>query len=135
MKGPHKNNVSIIDRIGISLSGLCAIHCALAAFGTLILPLSFGHASHHSAQHHEGLHLVLFALVLPTAFISFGKTWWKTKNMRPLVLGTLGIIFLVPSTFSGLEFSAEFAITSSIVGSLLLIWAHWKNHFQVCRHH
>jgi len=111
---------SFWDRIGILLSGLCALHCLVFPIAIALLPLWPVAESVHG-----WMHPILFFLIAPTVYFAV-----STKNVPKLIPAFL---------FSGLTFIAlvwvlhewvglwtESAITT--FGSLLLIVGHWLNY-------
>jgi len=109
---------SEIDKIGISLSGLCAIHCLVTPLLLLFIP-AWG-----SYFQHEFVHIIFFLIVSPLALVSFYRVLKKHRNRVPLILGIIGSGVLLLSFFeaghnhSGVHFL-------SVVGSIFLISGHY----------
>ncbi|MGM0546024.1 MAG: MerC domain-containing protein [Bacteroidota bacterium] len=111
---------SFWDRIGISLSGFCAIHCLFFPVVIALLPLwPVAEAIHFWT------HPLLFLLILPTVIFAL-----RTDNLPgyiPILLYLgLAIIALAWVFHEWLGLWGESAVT--IVGSTLLVTGHWLNY-------
>jgi hypothetical protein len=111
------------DQVGISLSALCAVHCALTPLVILFLPVMIG-KSYDSPL----FHIILALLIIPIGLRAFMTGFRHHKRMRVFYLGIPGLLIvgIVPVLFS------EYLNTWSeplvmIIGSTLLISAHWYN--------
>lgn len=108
------------DRLGIGLSGLCAIHCLLVPVFVSLIPLwpAF-------EEFHEYTHLVFFLAIAPTVILSVKNR----KDLRAvsgyLFIG-LAIIFIAWLFNNQLGEYGEAGVT--LAGSLLLIRGHWLNY-------
>lgn len=108
------------DRLGISLSGLCAIHCLFFPVAIALMPLW-----PVSEYLHDWTHPILFALILPTVIFALrGRqpfnsiTYWLIAGL--IVVGIAWILH----DFVGLW--GESIITT--IGSAMLIRGHWLNY-------
>ncbi len=108
------------DRVGIGLSGICAIHCLLVPVIVALLPLwpAF-------EEFHEYTHLIFFVAIAPAVFLSL-KNKHNSVWVTVLLISGLGIIFLAWFFNEVLGEYGEAGIT--LIGSLLLISGHWKNY-------
>lgn len=108
------------DRLGISLSGLCAIHCLLAPVAVALIPLwpAFEKA-------HEHTHLIFFLAIAPTVILSLQRKHASPKVSSFLIIGVI-IIFLAWFFNQHLGEFGEAGIT--LVGSGFLIRGHWMNY-------
>lgn len=111
----------IWDRLGITFSSACIIHCILVAF----VPLLFPSIAHYA--HGNRIHLLIGGIVLITSLFAFipglkkhGVTWIIKSAVTGLFLILLSLIVEPYS-------SEKIAHTLSIMGSLLLVFAHIKN--------
>ncbi len=123
-----QNKKSIWDKLGIALSGLCAIHC----IGVSALIIAFPALQDFLAD--SILHKLALLSVTATAFFAFYPSYKKHKQKSVLILALIGIALLAVSILTGdtlhehshnhyhLE---EFFI--SLLGSAFLIAAHIKN--------
>ncbi|MEO0477357.1 MAG: MerC domain-containing protein [Planctomycetota bacterium] len=80
---------SWLDRIGISASVLCAIHCLAAPFLLLLLPAA------GTVWSHPAVHWVLAVLVVPLALWVLFKGYAKHRNKLTLVAASGGALLIV----------------------------------------
>ncbi|MEO0794761.1 MAG: MerC domain-containing protein [Verrucomicrobiota bacterium] len=83
---PFKGNG---DKIGIVASALCAVHCAVTPILLLMAP-AFG-----KAWSNPMTHWVMAAFVIPVAAIMMVKGYEKTRRRSMVLLGVLGIGFVL----------------------------------------
>lgn len=118
-----------LDRIGIALSTLCAVHCVLTPIVILSLPIM---ARFYVA--HPWFHYVMALLIVPVGVLAFVRGYRHHHNLKVLALGIPGL-FLVgifPMIFhSGISMMRGLSIwtepTILVIGSVCLIVAHWNN--------
>jgi hypothetical protein len=129
-----------LDKVGIGLSLLCAVHC-------MIFPLLMVF-SPWIGTFIEGswFHIIMIVMVAPLALFLFIGTYKKHGNSRPLIFGSIGIAFLivgllVPELFEhdhgDHSLESQWLWIESIlttIGGGLLITAHFKN-IKTCRCH
>jgi len=108
------------DRVGIGLSGICAIHCLLVPVIVALLPLwpAF-------EEFHEYTHLIFFIAISPAVYLSLRRRHSSPK-ITILLLSGLGVIFIAWYLNDQLGEYGEAGIT--LVGSILLISGHWMNY-------
>ena len=115
------------DRIGIVLSSLCLAHCLLlppVAFLTPVLGQYIGSFY---------LHLTLFLIIVPVAIWVFIRGYHRHGWQVPLTLSVMGVLLLVSGLFiESFHFNLvhdhfHFEEVFTIVGSLVLVLAHWLN--------
>ena len=80
---------SVLDRIGISASVLCAIHCMAAPFLLLLLPAA------GSVWSHPAVHWVLAVLVVPLALWVLFKGYTKHRNKVTFVAASAGALLIL----------------------------------------
>lgn len=109
------------DRLGIAFSSACVVHCLLVAF----LPFLFPAIA--SYTHSTWVHIIVGIIILftsPLAFIpgyrKHGLTWIVGSALLGLCLILLGILLEDVA-------SDQFSHGVSIMGSLILVFAHGKN--------
>ena len=106
------------DRVGILLSGLCALHC-LATLGLVaVLGLGGGFLL-NPAMHRVGL-----ALAILVGGIGLGLGIARHGKREPLALGAAGLALMTLALLTG-HGPAEATLT--IAGVTLVAWAHWRN--------
>lgn len=114
------------DRLGIGLSGVCAIHCLLVPVFVALIPLwpAIG-------NFHEYTHLIFIVAIAPTVYLSLKRRNNSKKVSAYLIAGILVIITAWLLSHS-VGMYGEAGIT--LVGSSLLIRGHWLNYkSKTCR--
>ncbi len=116
------------DRIAIALSALCIVHCLAATLLMALLPIAaiaFGDEGH--------FHTLMLWLVIPSSAIGFYLGYREHARAGIGMLGALGMIILTAAALWGHAQWLPWAEAGvSLLGSLVLVGAHWKN-FQVVR--
>lgn len=107
-----------LDRVGVLLSGLCALHCVLGVVLVSALGLG-GHAMLAPSVHQIGL---VLAIVIGIATIGIGAV--RHGAMGPLLLGTAGIALMGSAIAVG-HGLPEAILT--IAGVALVAVAHMRN--------
>lgn len=77
------------DRVGVVLSVLCAIHCAVTPFLLILLP-TFGKIWSHPASHWG---MALF--VVPIAVVMLTTGYRRHRRRAIIATGVLGIVFVI----------------------------------------
>lgn len=127
----------LMDRLGMSLSIICAIHCIGTPFILIGAPWL------KNVLHDEFFHLFMFLLVFPLAVLSLGQTRSRNSN-KPFFMGITGLFFLalgpVMHEFFDLFHSSEIHFHEfhyvenilTVFGGGLLFFAHLMN-LKSCR--
>ena len=106
------------DRVGILLSGLCAVHC-LATLGLVaVLGLGGGFLLN------PAIHRIGLALAIVVGAIALGLGITRHGRREPLMIGGAGLSLMALALITG-HGPAEAALT--IAGVTLLAFAHWRN--------
>lgn len=111
------------DRIGIGLSGFCAIHCLFFPVVVALLPLWPA-----AEATHDWTHPILFLLIVPTVYYALRKSNIP-RSIPMLLYSGLFVIALAWILHEYVGLWGESIIT--MAGSSLLIGGHWINY----RHH
>jgi len=106
--------------IGIMLSILCIIHCALPFLAIATSLNSFEIFIENS----KIIHIFLFALVFLVYLIVFPKNYIKERKLLTLIISSSGILLLFFALF--LEGYSE--TYSTLIGAIFLLLAHFRNH-------
>ncbi len=113
----------IWDRVGISLSGLCVLHCLLLPVVLALLPM-WGLGE----QFHAWLHPVFAVVLIPTTFVAAVGGFAKHESWRIVWFLATGITTIVVGGFLGHEDPGALLETIvTVVGSMLLITGHVLN--------
>ena len=116
------------DRIGISLSGLCMVHCMVMPVVLAAVPLWS-----MADTLHDWLHPVLLILLVPISAIALGSTRGKPQAKSIRVLLGVGLFIIALASFLGHEAVNPFVETTfTLLGSSLLITGHRRNE-RICR--
>ena len=106
--------------IGIALSILCIIHCALPflAIATGLNSLEI------FIENSKIIHIFLFTLVFFVYLIVFPKNYIRDRKLTVLIISSSGVLLLFFALF--LEGYTETYYT--LIGAILLLLAHYRNH-------
>jgi hypothetical protein len=107
-----------LDRFGILLSGLCAVHCLAGLL--LVAGLGLGGGVLLAPE----IHRVGLALAIAIGSVTLVLGVIRHRDPVPLQVGAAGISFMAVALFVG-HGTAEGALT--IMGVALLAWAHVRN--------
>ena len=119
----------IWDKLGIALSSACVVHCLGVAFFPFFFPAL--KAFFHSSWVHISMGVIIL-LTSPLAFIPGHKRHGLTWIMGLAIFG-LSLILLGILLEGAIDDLASHAV--SILGSLLLVFAHAKNLTHSKHHH
>ena len=110
------------DKVGIFLSGLCALHCLLTPLLVLALPMVGGYFEQ------PGVHATMALVVVPVGAFAFWSGYRLHQQAHILVLGLLGLLLIGLGSIlphEWVEFYGHDAVT--IFGSFCLLGAHFLN--------
>lgn len=116
-----KKSRSFSDLLGISVSLVCAIQCALAPILLSIAPIIPKWA-------HFGHGWIWISFILLIAAWSIGRGYKKHKNSQVLWLAGVGVVLLLSGTIFEQHLSIVQESLVFVTGGLLLTIAHWKNY-------
>lgn len=114
---------SRLDRAGIILSGLCAVHCVLGVVLVGVLGLG-GEALLSPAIHRVGL-----GLALGVGLVSLGFGVIRHGRIAPLVIGGVGLALMAAAILVG-HGLPEAVLT--VMGVSLVAFAHIRNLHAAC---
>lgn len=112
-----------LDRVGIILSGLCAVHCVLGVLLVGVLGLG-GEALLSPAIHRVGL-----VVALCVGLVSLGFGVLRHGRIEPLVVGGLGLSLMATAIMVG-HGLPEAVLT--VMGVSLVAFAHIRNLHTAC---
>ncbi|MBS3929537.1 MAG: MerC domain-containing protein [Sphingomonadales bacterium] len=107
-----------LDRVGVLLSGLCALHCLAGLL--LVVGLGLGGGVLMAPV----IHRVGLALAIGVGAITLVMGVVRHGDPLPLQVGAAGIAFMAFALFVG--HGTEEAVLT-ILGVALLAWAHLRN--------
>jgi hypothetical protein len=109
------------DRLGITFSSACVVHCILVAF----IPLFFPAISVYT--HSTWVHIVVGLIILLTSPLAFIPGYRKHGLTWILKLAITGLSIILLGVLLEGRFSDPLTHGISILGSLTLVFAHAKN--------
>lgn len=119
---------ALTDKAAISLSLLCTIHCLVLPFVTLMLPsLTFGFFGE------ESFHIWMLVAVIPTSIIALSMGCRKHKGYQLLLIGGLGLTFLIAGAFVGHDLGEIWEKAFTVIGAALIAIGHIWN-YRLCQH-
>ena len=107
-----------LDRVGITLSGLCLIHCLAGLL--LVAVLGVGGDWLLAPE----IHRIGLALAIAVGVFTIGLGVFRHGRLGPMVLGTFGLALMTTGLF--VEHGAQEAIFT-VSGVILLAIAHILN--------
>jgi hypothetical protein len=107
-----------LDRVAITLSGLCLLHCLIGLALLALLSMSGGLLSHD-------VHVIGLLLALPLAAVAFWRGQQRHGRLAVGLLGLAGIIVMLASLF--VDHGALMELLVSMAGVALLAAAHLWN--------
>ena len=106
--------------IGITLSILCIIHCALPFLAIMTSLNSLAIFIENS----KIIHIFLFTLVFVVYLIVFPKNYIRDRKLSALIISSFGVLLL----FFALFLDGYPETYSTLIGASLLLLAHYRNH-------
>lgn len=112
---------STADKIGIFLSGLCAVQCAM-------LPIVLSISAVVPNWMHFGHGWIWMTAIGLIALWSFSRGWQRHKDKGVIGLFILGFGFLIAGTL--MEDKVHIILESAmfVIGGVLMVIAHWRNY-------
>ena len=117
-----------LDKIAVSTSAMCALHC-------ICLPLLLGFFPAVGATFfgEESFHVLLLWCVIPLSMISLLIGCRKHKDKFVATLGVAGLTLLSLAAFFGHEFLGEYGERSAtLLGAIIIAGGHMRN-YALCR--
>lgn len=117
-----------LDRIAVSMSSLCALHCLTLPLILILAPaLSasfFGDALFHQS---------LLLLVIPSSLVAIGMGCKRHKDGRVWAYGASGLLVMTVAAFWGHDLVGEWGEKIlTLAGAGILAAGHIRNH-ALCR--
>ena len=123
------NNIqAIADKVAVSLSLLCTIHCLLMPLAVVLLPAL---AALPLAD--EAFHFWMVYGVLPISIYALTMGCKKHKRYRLLLVGGIGLTILVAAALVGHEILGEVWEKSlTVLGASIIALGHYWN-YRLCQ--
>ena len=106
--------------IGITLSILCIIHCALPFLAIMTSLNSLAIFIENS----KIIHIFLFTMVFVVYLIVFPKNYIRDRKLLTLIISSFGVLLL----FFALFLDGYPETYSTLIGASLLLLSHYRNH-------
>lgn len=120
----------ISDKMAISLSLLCAIHCLVTPLAAVMLP-SIAALSLDD----EVYHVWMLIAVLPLSAYALTMGCTKHKRYRLLLIGSAGLLLLGVAAFLAHDLLGRaWEILLTLVGAGIIALGHFFN-FRLCQQH
>jgi len=114
-------SVRLLDRVAITLSGLCVLHCLAMPLLLIMLPF-IGQISE------DHFHLQMLLLVIPVSSFALLLGFRRHRHTGTLIGGIAGMLLLLAGgTWVHSEIGLLADRLTTIAGSLLLATAHFYN--------
>lgn len=110
----------IWDKIGICASSLCLIHCLTTPIILLAFPFL------HESWMHESVHIICAIIVVVSVMIAIFPHCKKHGHYDIIAIACLGCLLVISGIFLEEKFG-EWMISLTVLGSIVLVWAHLKN--------
>lgn len=122
-----KTAQAVTDKLAISLSLLCAIHCLALPLLLIWLPsLALLNLDN------EAFHLWMVIAVIPSSIYALTVGCKQHKRFPILLLGILGLAILISALFFGEQFGESGETILTLLGAAIVSSSHWFN-FRLCR--
>ena len=117
------------DKTAMSLSLLCAIHCLASPLIIVMLPSLAA-----LPLDGEAFHVWMVLAVIPTSIYALTMGCKQHKRYRLLIMGLVGLLFLLSAVLTGEAIIGEFwEKTLTVTGAAIIAFGHYWN-YRLCRH-
>jgi len=117
----------VLDRVAVTLSGLCLVHCLALPLVIAVLPFLGQFSDDH-------FHVQMLIMVIPVSTIALGLGYRRHRHLGVVIAG---IAALVVVTLGGTVAHQHYGLLAdrllTIIGSLALAITHYRN-FRLSRH-
>ncbi|HMO20269.1 MAG TPA: MerC domain-containing protein [Candidatus Melainabacteria bacterium] len=111
------------DLLGMTTSGLCAIHCLATPLLVGLLPAS------RSFLEGRGLHIVIASAVFVFGSLAIYAGFKRHRNPKVLLSLSTGLILVISATLSPSSSLRELLeLPVLLTGGFLMIYGHYMNH-------
>src|SRR6185503_6852869 len=120
-----------VDRVAITLSTICVVHCLAMPFVIALLPvaaLAVGGDGH--------FHSLMLWFVVPTSVVGLGLGVRVHRRFRIAALGAAAVAVLAAAALWGhTAWDPSVEVVVNVAASVALAAAHWRNFREVRRVH
>lgn len=119
---------NLTDKIAITLSLTCAVHCLAMPLLLLLLP-SVAALQLNS----EAFHMWMVVVVVPTSIYALFMGCRQHEHYRLLAIGSVGLVFLMLAVTLDEELIGELGEKAlTLVGAVIIAFGHYRN-FRLCQ--
>jgi len=116
------------DKLAMTLSSACAIHCFFSPAFILLTSGLFSFSFDN-----ESVHYLILLIALPVSLYALISGFMNQKTAYLLTVGVFGLFVLLLAVALGESIMGELGEkTFTLIGSFLVVYAHFKNH-QACK--
>ena len=116
------------DKLAMTLSSACAIHCFFSPAFILLTSGLFSFSFDN-----ESVHYLILLIAVPVSLYALISGFINHKTAYLLTVGIFGIFVLLLAVALGESIMGGLGEkTFTLMGSLLVVYAHFKNH-QACK--
>lgn len=120
-------NISLLDKLAVSASMVCAIHCLFLPVILVVFP-----ALGATLFADDLFHVLLLWLIIPLSVIALSLGCRRHKDLLVAVIGLVGLTFLISASL-GHEFLGETnERILTIMGAAVISVGHLQN-YRLCR--
>jgi len=120
-----------VDRVAITLSTICIVHCLAMPFVIALLPvaaLAVGGDGH--------FHSLMLWFVVPTSVVGLGLGVRVHRRLGVVALGAVAVAVLAAAALWGhTAWDPSVEVVVNVAASVALAAAHWRNFREVRRVH
>lgn len=118
----------LTDKIAISISAFCAVHCIVMPLVIVLLPTLAG-AFFSGEQFHQ----ILILLIVPISLIALTLGCRKHARISVAAWGGAGMLLLVSAAFFAHDLIGETGEQLlTLLGASVIAYGHWLN-YRLCR--
>lgn len=118
----------LLDRLSISASALCLLHCLATPLLLVALPVLSA-----TFMADETFHLWMVTIVLPLSLAALFIGCRRHRDGLVITLGLIGLLGLILAALLGHDVLGETGEkVATVVSGLLLAAGHWRN-YRLCR--
>ena len=116
------------DKLAISLSLACVIHCLFVPSFVILSSAFFA-----TTFDNEFVHNLILFFAIPISLFALALGYKNHSALSYFLVGIIGLIILISAVILGEPLYGETGeILFTMLGSVFVVFAHYKNH-QICK--
>ena len=117
----------VLDRVAVTLSGLCLVHCLALPFVIAVLPFLGQFSDDH-------LHAQMLIMVIPVSTIALALGFRRHRHLGVVAAGVISLaLVIIGGTLAHEHYGLLADRLLTIAGSFALAITHYRN-FRLSRH-